>query len=133
MNWPKIFTSGRSILDDGAARARRLKADKDHQVPRIGQPLRQMMQDAAAGHHPARRNNDRRKMALVNLLRLLGGLREREALPLDRRAVFRIKSAACGVYSSECFRKISTARIAIGLSQYTGNRGIFPSPSILSG
>src|SRR5450755_175717 len=30
------------------------------------------------------------------------------------------------VYSSECFMKTSTALIAIGLSQYTGMRGICP-------
>src|SRR5208337_4505783 len=73
----------RSVLDGGAARAGRLEADKNHQVLWIGQPLRQVMQNAAASNHPARRNDDRRIVALVNLLRLLGGQRKREAWPLD--------------------------------------------------
>src|SRR5271166_934206 len=39
---------------------------------------------------------------------------------------FRIRLAACCEYSFVCFMKMSTALIAIGLSQYTGKRGIFP-------
>ena len=39
---------------------------------------------------------------------------------------FRIISRVSSVYSSSCFRNISTALIAIGLSQKTGMRGICP-------
>src|SRR5258708_18992305 len=39
---------------------------------------------------------------------------------------FLIRSAACGVYSSECFRKMSTALMAMGLSQNTGTCGTCP-------
>ncbi len=39
---------------------------------------------------------------------------------------FRIMSRVSSLYSSSCFRKISTALIAIGLSQNTGSRGICP-------
>ena len=54
---------GRLALDGESARARRLKSDEEHQIPRIGQPLRQMMQNASARHHAARRNDDRRHLA----------------------------------------------------------------------
>src|ERR1035441_6270885 len=84
----KDFDLRGPILDGGATRARGLEADKNHQVVGIGKSLRQMMQNPAASDHPARRNNDRRIVALVNLLRLLGGLRKGEARPLDGRAVF---------------------------------------------
>ena len=39
---------------------------------------------------------------------------------------FPINSRVASLYSSVCFRKISTAWIAIGLSAYTGTRGISP-------
>ena len=39
---------------------------------------------------------------------------------------FRIMVRVSSLYSSSCFRKISTALIAIGLSQKTGSRGIWP-------
>ena len=47
-----------AALDLHSARARRLKADEQNQIPGIGQTLRQVMQNASAGRHPAGRNND---------------------------------------------------------------------------
>src|SRR5260370_9562858 len=47
-----------AVLDDGPARARRLKANEDHLIARIGQAEKQVVQDASSGHHAASTNND---------------------------------------------------------------------------
>ena len=47
-----------------AARAGRLEADEEHRVARVGQARDQVMQHAAAGRHAARRDDDRRRVAI---------------------------------------------------------------------
>src|ERR1035438_1842561 len=77
---------GRAAFDDGSARSWSLKSDKDHQIFRVGQTLRHVMQNSSARNHPARRDDNRGKIALVDLLRFVGGLRECEAGPFDGRS-----------------------------------------------
>src|SRR5690348_732431 len=83
----KYFDFRSPALDGVPACARRLKPDKDYRVFRIGKPLRQVMQDAPASHHPARRDDDRWKTRVINLLRFFRGRGEGETRPLHRRPV----------------------------------------------
>src|SRR3974390_423266 len=71
----------RAVFYLGAAGARRLKANKEDQILRIGQALRQVMLNAPAGGHAARRDNDAGEVIIVDLLRLLARLRERDTRP----------------------------------------------------
>src|SRR5438105_6248900 len=48
----------RAAFDDEATRARSLKANEENGILRIGKALCQMVQNAAAGRHPTRRNDD---------------------------------------------------------------------------
>src|SRR5439155_1594261 len=57
---------GRPTFDGGAARSRRLEADEDHRILRIRKSLREVMLDASAGHHAAGRNNNARKLILID-------------------------------------------------------------------
>ena len=62
----------------------RLIAHEQHRAPRIGQPVRQMMQDASAGDHAARRNNDAGRDHIVDLLRILDGARHMDIVDVQR-------------------------------------------------
>src|SRR5882724_3794553 len=90
-NWdevPEDLHLGRTALDDCAPRPGCLEADEEHEVLRVRQSLREMMQDASARHHAARRNNDRGILAGIDLLRLFGRLCEGESRPVERGTVF---------------------------------------------
>src|ERR1700686_943941 len=50
----------RSFLERAATGSLCLKAGQQYAIARIGQALLEVMQDAAASSHAARRNNDRR-------------------------------------------------------------------------
>src|SRR5579859_5283228 len=57
----------RSALDDLTTRARRLEANEEHLVARIGQPQQQMVQYAAARDHSAGRDDDAGIAHLIDL------------------------------------------------------------------
>src|SRR5262249_50126689 len=78
-----------AALDDGPARARRLKTDENHLMARIGQAVKQMVQDASTSDHAARRDNDAGTSYVVDLARLFLLRREVKAFPGCRRAVLR--------------------------------------------
>src|SRR6266849_5447559 len=89
-NWdevPEDLHLGRAALDDCSPCAGRLEPDKKYEILRIRQPLREMMQNAPARHHAARRNNDRWILACIDLLRLFGRLCEGESRPVERGTV----------------------------------------------
>src|SRR5437762_14324060 len=69
-----------SRLDQRAPRAFRLKADVQHKVARIGQPMNQVMLYAPSGNHAARRYDDARISRLIDLLRLHRRAVEEQAL-----------------------------------------------------
>ena len=61
----------RAVLDLAAARAHRLEADEQDEVARVRQALDQVVLDAAALAHSVGGDDDRREVALVDLLGLL--------------------------------------------------------------
>src|SRR6266446_189992 len=85
-NWDEVAEDlhlGRAALDDCSPRSGRLEPDKEYKILRIRQPLREMMENAPARHHAARRNNDRGILACIDLLRLLGRLCEGDSRPVE--------------------------------------------------
>src|SRR6266581_3476086 len=89
-NWDEVAEDlhlGRTALDDCAPCARRLETDEEYEILRIRQSLREMMQNASARHHTARRDNDRRILTCIDFLRLFGRLREGESRPVERGTV----------------------------------------------
>src|SRR6266404_6805959 len=89
-NWdevPEDLHLGRAALDGCSPCAGRLEADEEYEILRIRQSLRQMVQDAPARYHAARRNNDRGILTCIDLLRLLGCLCERNSRPVERGTV----------------------------------------------
>src|SRR6266436_10239241 len=89
-NWDNLAEDlhfRRAAFDGEASRARRLKSNENDSVLRIGQTLCQMMLNAAAGDHPARRNDDAGRLVVVNVFRFLSRLRKDEALPCEWRSI----------------------------------------------
>src|SRR4051812_44330659 len=77
-----------ATLYECPSRSRSLKSDKQYEVFWIGQPLRQVMQNAPSRRHAARRNDDAGILTRVDFLRLLGRDRKCQAGPIERRTVF---------------------------------------------
>src|SRR5579871_1244504 len=68
-------------LDREAASSGRLEANEQNEIPGIRQSLREMMQDASAGDHAARRDDHRGHHGVIDFLRLLRSRCECEAGP----------------------------------------------------
>src|ERR1035438_766406 len=84
---PKDLHFVRLALNGEPARPGRLKSDEQHQIPWIGKPLREVMQDAPSSHHATGRNDDHRHHGLIDPLRLFRSRSKRESWPLQRRAI----------------------------------------------
>ena len=77
----------RAVLDLAAARSHRLVADEQHKVARVRQALDQVVLDTPAHAHSVGGNDDRREVAVVDLLRLLRRAGKVESRPIQRRAM----------------------------------------------
>ena len=58
---------GRAVLERPAARPRRLVADEEHGGPFVGEPSRQVVQDAPAGGHAAGGDDDGLRQAFEEI------------------------------------------------------------------
>src|SRR5882672_6601956 len=89
-NWDEVSEDlhfRRAALYDCAPRAGCLEPNEEYEILGIRQTLRQMVQDASARHHTARRNNDRGILVRIDFLRLFGRLCEGDSRPVERGTV----------------------------------------------
>ena len=73
-----------AVLDQPAARPGRLEADEEDRGLRVRETAPEVVQDAAAGDHAARGDDDRGAADVVDLARLLHGARQLEASRVER-------------------------------------------------
>ncbi len=87
-----------SLLQGPAARSGRHESAQHDRVPRLGQPLPQVVQNAPAGHHARRRNDHRRARHVVDLL----ATRPRCASGARRRSRIRSRSRTASPSDRSC-------------------------------
>ena len=113
--WPWILTARGAVEQLPPARALRLKADQQHGVPRIGQRRLQVMQDAAAGRHPARRDDDRRHRRLRQLLRFGASTRWRGTARVQNAQTRRSWPACSRRLGRRLVRRLVVRRLLVAL------------------
>src|SRR5271157_6445569 len=62
---------GRAVLDGESSRTRRLEADEQYQVSRIGEAQHQVVQYASTRDHAAGRDDNARILGIIDLLRVV--------------------------------------------------------------